>query len=474
MKKLSELCQRIKIIDSNIVVDYEIHGIETDSNKIRENYIFVVTDGNKKFVKEAIQNGAVCFICEEILPYLCVQVSDVRESLAILASNFYDNPEKNLKIIGVVGTNGKTSITNILYKLIKPFKKVAVIGTLGVEINGKKYESDMTSPDPQMLFYFLKEAVKEKVEYVFCEISAHAIYYKKFFGITCDICVFTNITQDHLDFFKDMESYASVKTGYFNEKNMKTAVINVDDEYGRNILKNINICSISYGLNNPCDVFAVDIEENNGLNFVVNAFDEIFYAETRFAGTFNVYNILAAITVARLIGVGCYEIEKQIKNVTPIEGRANLIWSEPKVVIDFAHTPDGIKNILQSVKEQTKGRLIAVFGCGGNRDKEKRPIMAQIATDIASICVFTSDNPRYEDPNRILDDMTGSLLNKNYVRIVDRTNAIEFALKHAGKNDSVVICGKGGENYIDRMGKKYPYSDKNVCLSVLEKLNCKN
>lgn len=474
MKKLSEICRRLNIKETNVCIDYDVTGIETDSRNVKEGCVFAVTEGNEKYIDEAFTRGAVCLLAEKAYEVPCIKVDDIRESLALACSDFYDNPEKKLKIIGVVGTNGKTSITHILYEIFKPYKEVGVIGTLGIRIGEEEFDNSMTTPDPPLLYRALSEAVKCGVEYVFCEITAHAIYFKKFYGIRCEICVFTNITQDHLDFFRDMETYANTKTSYFNKSNMKIGVVNSDNEFGRNIIQNSNICCVSYGINQPSDVFGIDLSFNDGLKFIANAFDDIIYVNTRFEGKFNVYNILASIAVARLVGISPRDIQSRLRMLTPIEGRADCISSSPKVVIDFAHTPDGLKNVLESLKETTKGKLIAVFGCGGNRDRLKRPIMAKIGTENADVCVFTSDNPRFEDPESIINEMVAGLNDDdNYVSITDRACAIEFALRLATADDCVVICGKGGENYMDIKGKKYPYSDKSVCLAVMEKLSCR-
>lgn len=473
MKRLSEICKRLIIKETNVIEDYEIFGIETDSRKIRKGYLFVVTEGNEKYLDDAFRRGAVCVMAEKAYSVPCIKVDNVRESLSLSCSDFYDNPERKVKIVGVVGTNGKTSITHILYELFKPYKKVGIIGTLGIVIGEERSDNPLTTPDPPLLFKILREAVEKGIEYLFCEISAHAIYFKKFYSIRCEICIFTNLTQDHLDFFVSMEKYAEVKRSYFDKNNMKIGVINVDDETGYEILKSSNICSVSYGINQPSDVFGIDVNCENGVKFIANAFDDIIYVSTRFEGRFNVYNILACIAVARLVGISPKDIQSRLKMLSPIEGRADCVWSSPKVVIDYAHTPDGLKNILGSLKETTNGKLIAVFGCGGNRDKLKRPIMANIGTDIADVCVFTSDNPRFENPDDIIKDMLRGVEGKqNYITIPDRTCAIQFAIRLANDDDCVVVCGKGGEAYMEIKGEKYPYSDKRVCLTVLESKNC--
>lgn len=478
MKKLSEICKRLRVCETNVSIDYDVTGITTDSRTVEKGNVFVVTEGNEKYVKDAFNRGAVCVIAEKAYEEPCVKIESLREGLSLACSDFYDNPEKKLKIIGVVGTNGKTSVTHILNEIFKPYKKTAVIGTLGMFVGDEKIDNPMTTPDPPVLYKVLAKAAEAGVEYVFCEITAHAIFFEKMYGLRCEICVFTNVSRDHLDFFKDMDNYAKIKRSFFCKQNVKIGVINADDENGRKILKESNICSVSYGIDEPSDVFAIDINNEGGLKFIANAFDDIIYASTRFEGKFNVYNILAAISVARLVGLSPRDIQTRLMMMPSIEGRAESISDRPKVVIDFAHTPDGLSNVLRSLKETAKGRVIAVFGCGGNRDKGKRPIMAKIGTDEADFCVFTSDNPRFENPTDIISDMLSGLDEEDlaehkFVVIENRTEAIDFALNYATDDDCVVVCGKGGEDYMDIKGKKYPYSDKSVCLAALENRNCR-
>lgn len=473
MKRISDICKRIKIKDTNLELDMEIYGLEVNSKKVKNGYIFFVTEGNEKYINKAIENGAVCLIGEKMYNLPCIVVDDIREAMALICSDFYDNPEKSLNIIGVVGTNGKTSVSHILYEIAKTYKKVAVIGTIGIIIENEKFENGMTSPDPTVLFKTLKNAVDKKVEYVFCEVTAHAIYYKKFYGIVLDYCIFTNISQDHLDFFGDMEKYSNVKLSYFTKENVKIAIVNSDDKYGKKILGSKDICSVSYGIDEPSDVFAIDIVQDKRLSFIVNAFDDIFFVETKLCGRFNVYNILAAVAVLKMIGFGAKQIEDGLKKIEPIEGRVNEICSKPKIIVDFAHTPDGLENVLGCLKKEIKGKLIAVFGCGGNRDKQKRPIMGRIGTEIADICIFTSDNPREEDPDEIIDEIVAGVDGKdNFICITDRSSAIEFAVCLAKEEDCVAICGKGGEKYMDIKGEKIPYDDKMVCKSILERIKC--
>jgi UDP-N-acetylmuramoyl-L-alanyl-D-glutamate--2,6-diaminopimelate ligase len=332
----------------------------------------------------------------------------------------------------------------------------------------------MTSPDPPVLFKALRMAADEGAEYVFCEITAHAIFFDKFYGIRSELCIFTNITQDHLDFFGSMEKYAAAKLGYFINGNVKIGIINADDKYGREIINSGKLCCVSYGIEQPSDVFAIEISHDKGLSFVANAFDDIMYIKTCLLGRINVYNLLAAVAAARLAGISPEKIENAARGLAPVEGRMNVICYEPKVIVDFAHTPDGVLQALTAVRETVNGRIIAVFGCGGNRDKLKRPIMAGIGVKYADVCVFTSDNPRDENPEDIIGDMIKGVGDSgNYIVIQDRINAIEFAVKLAGKDDCVLVCGKGGENYTEIKGARVPYSDKAVCAAALEKKKCR-
>ncbi|MFW5780915.1 MAG: UDP-N-acetylmuramoyl-L-alanyl-D-glutamate--2,6-diaminopimelate ligase, partial [Bacillota bacterium] len=348
--------------------------------------------------------------------------------------------------------------------------KTAVIGTLGAVIDNKKVSLDLTTPDPMQLHKLFLDAYEKGVEYVVMEASAHAIYYEKLYGIRAEISVFSNITQDHLDFFKTMENYAKTKTDYFKEENMKMAVVNSDDKYGRQILKRGKGFVLSYGIDNPSDVFAMDIKQANGkTTFIINAFDEVAEIVAPLLGRFNIYNVLSAVTVAKILKVPMNTICRAIMRLREIEGRFNIINRDITVIIDYAHTPDGLTNVLTAAKELEGGKLITVFGCGGDRDKTKRPLMGKVAGELSDYCVVTSDNPRFENPNDIIKDIEKGIsqVTKDYICIKDRAKAIAYAVKNAKKGDKVVIAGKGGEEYIDIMGVKLEYSDKKAAKSAL-------
>ena len=475
MKPLSQIISGVEVIDCTVTGDPVIEGMSQHSAKINENYIFFVSSEHaEEYIKEATERGATVLIGEKIYPDAsCVVVKDVRKAAAIMARAFYDYPDRELTIIGVVGTNGKTSITQLASKILSCCGlRTAVIGTLGVFFGEERIECERTTPDSAEFFYYLSEAVKRNVKYLFCEISAHAIYYKKLYGLRCDVCVFTNLTQDHLDFFGDMERYKNVKKSYFCRANVKCGIINADDETGREIIKNSDICCVSYGLNNPSDVFAVNIEQRIGTDFVANIFDDILYVHSPLYGEFNVSNLLAALTVGKLLGLEREELTRAVLSVGEIEGRFNVINWKSKIVIDYAHTPDGMKKVLTCARSICKGNLICLFGCGGDRDKTKRPIMGKIAAELADVVILTSDNPRSEDPEAIISDIKKGI-DKEVFSMPDRKDAVRFALGLAKEGDVVVLCGKGAENYIEYKDGKVAYSDRETCLDIIGGEKCR-
>lgn len=476
-KKLTDILQGIDIIGKNVSDCAEFREIRTHSKSVRKGDIYVALQGEKNgndFNAEAIGNGASMIITEdEACTYPHVRVRDCRKALALMAGNFYDNVHKKLKLIGVVGTNGKTTSTYILNTILKECgKKTAVIGTLGVCMGEDCHSSALTTPDPMELHGYFYDAYTAGAEYVIMEISAHAIFYKKLEGLDFDACIFTNISQDHLDFFKTMEEYAAVKMSFFRDENVKIAVVNADDEYGQELICNKKTYTLSYGINNPSDVFAVNIEQSGTKSgFVVNAFDDIVEISVPLLGIFNIYNVMGALTAARALGIELLDIAEALKCVSEIEGRFNIIKSDITVIIDYAHTPDGLENIIKAVNRLDGGKTVTVFGCGGNRDREKRPVMGKIASSNSDACVLTSDNPRYEEPNTIIRDIEAGIIDGfvDYICISDRKEAISHAIQTAKKGDKVLIAGKGGEDYIDIKGKKYAYSDKKVAEAALRR-----
>lgn len=475
--RLKELLKDIEILKTNVDLNSEIKDIKIDSKKVKEGDIFVALEGmvndGHSFCIEAMKKGANALIVQKEIdktqPF--VQVADTRNALSIISGNFYGNRHRQLKLIYIVGTNGKTTTSYILNAILnRNGNKTAVIGTLGAIIDKRKINTDLTTPDPMTLHYLLNEAYKNDIEYVILEASAHAIFLRKLDGLKAEIAIFTNISQDHLDYFKCMDKYANVKLSIFDNNKVKLSIINSDDTYGRGIIKKKNCVSISYGINNPAEVFAVDIVAyNNKSRFIVNAFDDIAEITLPLVGQFNIYNALSAITAAKSLSVPMDIIRISISSLKEVSGRFNIIKTDITVIIDYAHTPDGLENLLKASKTVTGARTITVFGCGGDRDKTKRPLMGKIAGMYSDFCIITSDNPRFEDPMAIIKDIEGGVaeITQNYICIKDRANAIAYAVKFAEQGDKIIIAGKGSENYLDIMGVKLPYSDKKTVKQAL-------
>lgn len=473
--QIREIYSALGAVKTNCAETVEMGNPIFDSRKVKNGDVFFAlngsTDGNI-YVSDAIERGAAVVVSEIFYPQLpCIQVESVRESFASYCAAFYGHPERRLKIIGVTGTNGKTSVTRILsHVLEKNNYKTATIGTLGAMINGKEIDTGLTTPDADLFYKLLAEAAEKKTDFVIMEISAHGIYYQKTFGVKFEYGIFTNLSRDHLDFFGTMENYGAVKKSWFLDGTVKKAVINTDDALGLEIFKCRKTAVLSYGLYSPSDVFAVNEKYENGTRFVINAFDEISWGYTPLMGEFNLYNTLAAITVAYDLGISLPDVCNALSSLGEIEGRFNTLFGDiVTVIIDYAHTPDGLEKVLSAARGITENNLICVFGCGGNRDREKRPIMGEIAQKLADICIVTSDNPRYEEPEKIIEEIIvgADRVGRGHIAIADRERAILFALRIAEKGDTVLIAGKGAEKYMDIKGVKHPFSDREICEKAL-------
>ncbi len=475
--KLKDLIKNVEVKSTVNFSDVEIKSVKFDSNSVTENSLFICISGQNgdghNYVKQAEKYGAAAIISERevdtSLPQIIVESS--RKAMSVIAAEFYGNAHKKLKLIAVTGTNGKTTTCQILKKIFDDAKiECGVIGTIGTRYKDKFIEPTLTTPDPLTLHKIFADMVNLGVKVAVMEASAHALYLSKLEGIVFDVAVFTNFTQDHLDFFKDMESYKLAKKKLFSEKMCKIAVVNSDDPMGIEIL-NERKKAISYGINNPADVFAIDIEETEGSTaYILNLFDCVFTVKSNLCGIFNVYNEMAAATAAALLGVKPTEAVKTIEGVTGVDGRLEKIYSGKfTVFLDYAHTPDGLEKVLRSLKNICSGRLICVFGCGGNRDKDKRAKMGKISGEIADFTVITSDNPRFEDPMEIISEIEKGILsvNKNYVLVQDRVEAIEYALNYANENDTILIAGKGAEKYQEILGIKHVYNDKDTVKELI-------
>ena len=476
--KLSQLLEAIeceKIIGNT---DIEIKALCADADAVCAGGLFICYKGTHRdghdFIDKAAIGGAVALICEREtdcgLP--CVVVKDGRKAMTELARAFYGYADKKLKLIAVTGTNGKTTTTYMLKSIFDKNKnKTGIIGTLGIEYGGIFISPELTTPDPIFLHGVFADMVEHGVEYVFMEVSAHALYFEKVRGLHFEAGIFTNFTQDHLDFFKDMQTYAEAKCKLFEEGRCQVAVINVDDALGAELADSIKNC-VSYGLENPADTFAVNLTERlDGSDFVINLSDEIYDIKLQMPALHNVYNALAAATCAHALGVRTEAIAEGLRSLKKVNGRLERVatYNGGDIFVDFAHTPDGLAKSLSALKKLCKGNLYCLFGCGGNRDTAKRPIMGAIAAEYADFVIITSDNPRYEDPYEIIAQIEEGVkkAGKKYVSVTDREVAIEYAINLLVGGDILLVAGKGGENYQEVMGIKHSFNDNTVIKKLI-------
>ena len=452
----------------------EVTSISFDSRTVRPGALFFCLEGavdGHDFAFQAVLKGAAAIVSSRPLglgvPEIIVK--DTRAELARACAAFWGHPEKRLKLVAVTGTNGKTTTTFVIKSILEDAgHTVGIIGTAFVEYCGKKFPSDLTTPDPTDLYKIFAEMADCGVEYVIMEASAHAIALRKLEGLTFSVAAFTNLTRDHLDFFKTMESYAAAKKSLFTGGHILAAAVNVDDELGREIALECPAPVVSYGCRYPADAFAIDLRMSiGGLRYVLNLSDDVAEVKFNLPGRFNMYNTLCAAAVAKALNIPIRHIVRGIRSVTRVEGRFDVVFTSGcGVIIDFAHTDDGLRNVLGAVREFVTGRIITVFGCGGNRDRTKRPIMGRTVCEMSDYAVITSDNPRYEDPMEIIADIKSGITGDNYEVQPDRKKAIIRALELADKDDIVVIAGKGAERYQEIKGVKYEYNDEEFVLGL--------
>lgn len=467
-------------------INVKIDGLYHNSNDAKENGVFFALEGTnvdgKLFARDAVEKGAkVVFSgCKMDLGdgVTNIVVEDTREAMSLFASSFYDEPSLDMLVVGVTGTNGKTTSTFMLSSIFKEAgKSVGIIGTNGIYINGEHYPSNFTTPDPIILQETLAKMRRKGVNVVVMEVSAHALELQKIRGVTTDIALFTNLTQDHLDFFETMEKYGKAKAKFFNKDYSSFGVINLDDDFGRYLFETAEIPLITYSRNphqknlKEADIIVLEEKHNTtSTSFKISSpkGDEEF--TINLAGGFNVSNALGAISAGILAGIPLSTISKGLNRLQKVDGRFNTYDIDGvRVIIDFAHTPDGLENILKETRKITTGEVYCVFGCGGNRDSSKRPIMGNIASNLADYTIITSDNPRFEHADEIASEIErGMQVGALHSIILDRKSAIQLAVSMAKAGDSVVIAGKGAENYIEINGEKIPYKDEDVIKSILE------
>ncbi len=473
--KLSALLQGIAHEKKNFA-EKEIASLCTDSRISGANDLFFCFRGTRvdshRFAKEAARRGVSAIVCEHDCGVACPQIllADGREGMARIAANFYQNPQNSLKIIGITGTNGKTTTAHMLYSILKEAgKKAGLIGTLGAKYGEITVPPDLTTPDPVCLFSLLSDMLCHGVEYVVMEVSAHALALKKVCPIFFETAIFTNLTHDHLDFFHDMDSYGGAKRRLFSEENSRFCVLNADEPFTRTV-KRERI--VTYGLENPADSFAVvQKEDARGSKILLNISDELCECTLSMGGRHNVYNALAAATAALHLGISTEQIGRGLSDCGQVDGRLEFVASYrgADIFVDFAHTPDGLEKSLAALKRHCKGKLFCLFGCGGNRDEKKRPIMGETVAKGCDFAILSSDNPRYEDPCSILYEIEKGYqrVSRNYISVQEREKATAYALNLLEEGDILLVAGKGGETYQEIMGVKYSYNDKEVIKQLI-------
>ena len=437
----------------------EINYLTLDSRNVRKNTLFICIDGFKvdghNFIEEAYKNGAVAFIVSKDLPVpkgaVKIVVKNSRIAMAFISENFYKFDKEKVKLIGITGTNGKTSSSFYMHHILMKANKIAgLIGTVDIKINEEQLKVDFatsTTPDSIELMQILKSMTNKNATNVVMEVTSHALLLHKVENLEFEVSIFTNLTTDHLDLHKTMENYRDAKAKLFEQS--KVSVINVDDPYG-DFMVSKSKKAFTYSIKKDSDFKASNLQfTNEGVDFNVNIEGENHKFCLPIHGTFSVYNALGVIVSAYILGVDIEVIKDGIKTLKSVPGRIEKIENNLgiNVIVDYAHTPDGLYSIISTVLEFTKGRVITVFGCGGDRDKTKRPMMGEISSKYSDITIITSDNPRSENPYDILKDIEKGTQHGEVMLIEDREEAIKTAINLANKTDSVIIAGKGHENY---------------------------
>lgn len=487
--KLEKVLENLKYEILQGSLDIEINSIEEDSRKLVKGSLFIAIKGytvdGHDFIEKAIENGASAIVVTKDIEVnkeiTLVKVEDDKEALALIAANFYDHPSSKLDLIGITGTNGKTSISYMLKSILEANnKKIGLIGTMGSIIDGELVSNKNTTPESLEIEKQINSMVKTNTDISLMEVSSHSLNdkVKRVSNLDFKIGIFTNLTEDHLDFHPTMEDYFNDKKKLFNMTS-KLNIINNDDSYGKRLikdLKNTNTKLLTYGLDKNSDIYASNIKiHNKGVDYLLNTSIGNIEISMNLLGKFNIYNSLAAVGVGLYYGFSLENIKLGLEKLEEIKGRFDLVeLKEEKfsVIIDFAHTPDGLEQVLSTIDEFSEGRTIVVFGAGGNRDKSKRPIMGETVGKHADIPIVTSDNPRFEDPEEIIKDIIVGVekYNKNYVKITDRKEAIKYALEIAKDKDTILLAGKGHETYTIKNGKTFPFDEKEIVLELVSEM----
>ncbi len=511
--KLREIFKGIDLIKVDGDMDREISAVCCDSRKTENDSVFVAVKGLKvnghDFLSDAIKRGAKALVVENnimgrghgsgvreklapcppkqvrgrLLPLApdvtYITVPDSRKALALMSDRFYGRPSEDMSIIGITGTNGKTTTSYLISSIIEAEGfKTGIVGTIDYRFDGEIIPAPNTTPESLDLHGLFRKMSDRKVKYCVMEVSSHSLELDRVYGTRFETGVFTNLTRDHLDFHNTMEMYFGAKARLFREYGLKKAVINIDDPYGRRLLNDVKADRVlSYGIEERADVMARDISiSRKGLKFICDAPSGKFEVESRLIGRHNVYNILAAIAAAILEGFSRESIEKGVLSLDAVSGRLEKIeeGQDFTVLVDYAHTDDALKNVLNAARGLPHNKIFSVFGCGGDRDRGKRPLMGRIGAEYSDFAIITSDNPRSEDPNKIMEEIEKGILDNrqvskpvNWTKIPDRRKAIEFAISRASGEDIVIIAGKGHEDYQILGDRKIRFDDREVAKEAI-------
>lgn len=483
--KLNELLENIKTITILGNENVGISSICFDSRQATDKSLYIAQKGSlhdgHEFINQSISLGAIAIICEtlpkNILPEITyVQVKNASESLGYIASSFYNNPSEELSLVGITGTNGKTTSVSLLHNLFRAMNiPCGMLSTVENKINDTVIPSTHTTPDAIALNKILREMVDEGCEYCFIEVSSHALSQNRTAGLRFKGAVFSNLTHDHIDYHKTFEAYLKAKKSFFDHLPTDAfALTNIDDKNGNVMLQNTQAHKFTYSLKTIAD-FKCKLIENSfeGLHLFIDE-QEIWF---EIVGEFNAYNLLGVYATARLLGFDSFEILEKLSSLKAAEGRFEYLPNPKEIIaiVDYAHTPDALENVLKTISEIRTGneKIITVVGCGGNRDAEKRPIMAHIAHEFSNIIILTSDNPRFEDPTEILKQMEKGIpshSSKQCLMIEQRREAIKTACMLAQKSDVILVAGKGHEKYQEIKGVKHHFDDKEELLKILTKI----
>lgn len=487
MKNVRDILYKVAIQEVFGVTDLSINQLVFDSRNVSKNDVFIAIKGvsvdGHLYIDKAISLGAITIICEDFpsekkdtITY--IKVADSQVALAIMAANFYENPSSKLSLVGVTGTNGKTTIASLLYQLFKKAGyKVGLISTVKILVDETEFKATHTTPDSLTINYYLDMMIDKGVEFCFMEVSSHGIHQKRTEGLTFAGGIFSNLSHDHLDYHKTFAAYRDVKKSFFDNLPSNAFVLtNADDKNGLVMLQNTKAIKKTYALKTTADFKAKILEKQfSGTLITING-TEVW---TKLIGEFNVYNLLAIAGTAELLGLEKMEILTILSQLESVSGRFQYVVSENQVIaiVDYAHTPDALKNVLETINDIRTGneKVITVVGCGGDRDAAKRPKMAHIASQLSSQVIFTADNPRSENPQTIIDEMEAGVAAENYKKtlsILDRKQAIKTACTISSQGDIILIAGKGHENYQEINGIRSHFDDLEEvtnCFNQLKK-----